>query len=56
MPKKSQDVSNRRYTLMWVPQGGRGTVRQLDLTLRQIRWVAVGAVLAVGLSLSLIHI
>ena len=50
MPKKTQDVSNRRYTLMWVPQGGRGTVRQLDLTLRQIRWVAVSVVVTVGLS------
>ena len=50
MPKKTQDVSSRRYTLMWVPQGGRGTVRQLDLTLRQIRWVSVGAVMALGLS------
>jgi len=48
--KDTKDVASRRYTLMWVPQGGRGTVRQLTLTMRQIRWIAVTTVFLVGLS------
>lgn len=51
MASKRTEVANRRYTLMWVPQGGRGTVRQLTLTMRQVRWLAVSSVLIVGLSL-----
>lgn len=50
MQKATKDIATRRYTVMWVPQGGRGTVRQLTLTMRQIRWLAVSAVFLVGLS------
>ena len=50
MQSKRPDVARRRYTLMWVPQGGRGKVRQLTMSMRQVRWLAVSAVFVVGLS------
>ena len=49
MADKRSDVADRRYTLMWVPQGGRGSVRQVTLTMRQVRWLAVTAVFVLGL-------
>ena len=52
MASKRNDVADRRYTLMWVPQGGRGTVRQMTVTMRQLRWLVVGLVVVVSLSLS----
>ena len=52
MSRKRDDIADRRYTLMWVPQGGRGRVRQITITMRQLRWVIMGAVLALALSVS----
>jgi hypothetical protein len=49
MAKGRSEVADRRYTVMWVPQGGRGKVRQLTLTMRQVRWLAVTAVFVLGL-------
>jgi murein DD-endopeptidase MepM/ murein hydrolase activator NlpD len=34
---KGPSVGERRYTLMFVPEGGRGSVRQISLSLRQVR-------------------
>jgi hypothetical protein len=51
MGEKAKDVAQRRYTLMWVPQGGRGSVRQVSLSLRQLRWMAI--TLVFGLSCSI---
>ncbi|MGB0640809.1 MAG: hypothetical protein ACPGTU_15830, partial [Myxococcota bacterium] len=48
MARKRKDVAERRYTLMWVPQGGRGTVRQLTLTMRQVRLAVVFMTVAVA--------
>ncbi len=48
MPRKRKDVAERRYTLMWVPQGGRGTVRQITLTMRQVRLAIVFMTVAVA--------
>ena len=48
MARKSQEVAQRRYTLMWVPQGGRGNVRQISISLQQIRWFAILVVFAVS--------
>jgi hypothetical protein len=50
MADPRQSVPERRYTLMWVPQGGQDRVRQLTLSLREMRWVVFGASLAVGLA------
>ena len=52
MSRKRDDIADRRYTLMWVPQGGRGRVRQLTITMRQLRWVIMGVVVALVLSVS----
>ena len=52
MSRKRDDIADRRYTLMWVPQGGRGRVRQLTITMRQLRWVIMGVVVALALSVS----
>jgi len=52
MAPKRTDVSERRYTLMWVPQGGRGTVRQFTLTMRQVRRLIVGGVIGVSLAVA----
>jgi hypothetical protein len=52
MGGRSSDVAERRYTLMWVPQGGRGTVRQVTLTMRVLRRLIVGALLALSLAVA----
>ncbi len=39
----------RRYTIMVVPEQGRGVVRQLAVTQRHIRWLALGGVCAMAL-------
>lgn len=52
MASKRTDVAERRYTLMWVPQGGRGTVRQLTVSMRQLRWFVVATVVVVSLSIA----
>ncbi len=51
MSDPRQSVPERRYTLMWVPQGGQDRVRQLTLNLRQMRMVLFGLALASGLAL-----
>ena len=44
---KGPSVGERRYTLMVVPEGGRGQIRQISLTLRQVRTLLmIGTVLA----------
>ena len=52
MARKNQEVSQRRYTLMWVPQGGRGTVRQISLSLRQVRWLVISVVFGLSFSVA----
>jgi len=52
MAGKRQEVAQRRYTLMWVPQGGRGNVRQISLSLRQIRWFAISIVFGLCCSIA----
>lgn len=52
MSRGRDEIADRRYTLMWVPQGGRGRVRQLTITMRQVRWLTVGLVFASGLAVS----
>ena len=52
MSRKRDDIADRRYTLMWVPQGGRGRVRCFTITMRQLRWVIMGVVVALALSVS----
>lgn len=51
MAERRSDVPHRRYTLMWVPQGGQDRVRQLTLNLRQMRLLIFGVSLAGGLAL-----
>jgi hypothetical protein len=49
MAKTKSDLPERSYTLMWVPQGGRDRVRQLTITLKQIRMGIFGGTLVLAL-------
>ena len=50
MAQGKSDLPERSYTLMWVPQGGRDRVRQMTISLKQMRMgIFVGTlVLALG--------
>ena len=43
------DLQDRSFTLMWVPQGGRDRVRQLTVSLKQLRMGIFVGTLALGL-------
>ena len=49
MARPKSDLPGRSYTLMWVPQGGRDRVRQITITLRQIRMGIFGSTLVLAL-------
>lgn len=44
LPRPGRPVSERRYTLMLVPEGAGGRLRQRSFTLREIRRMVVGAI------------
>ena len=52
MAGRRGDVAQRRYTLMWVPPGGRGAVRQISLSLIALRRLMVGGLLGLSMAVA----
>lgn len=50
--REEPPVGERRYTLMLVPEGGRGAVRQVSISLRHLRGVLIGMSLMLVLSVA----
>jgi hypothetical protein len=49
--KPKSDLPDRSYTLMWVPQGGRDRVRQITISLKQMRMGIFAGTLVLALGM-----